>query len=428
MAKPEKVRSSGAALTVDGVQMKRVQSLSTDVDITRDQVLELANSGVVQFVEQSPVITVSVDTNEYGTVDNILLLAGKLITKTNDSNFDDERHGYYFSKIKTPNIGQVTEQDMLDGYATLTVPILEDQSSTTVARTMVIPRAAITGYALNYDVGGIATENFTLQANDKYWYFNDWRDVRVFKLTNYHVGHSAASGAQSAYMMEDALGSYNDGTSQAFTFLGSALGASSYNGSGDYGDGTNIDNLEAVAMIINDKVFRSTAGGNGPWTFDTYPTLNGGSIAMGVQGNLPSGFSTPYAVEGDDVWLVFNPETNQTWPGAAATDSANPGYALQSTAGSYGGASKGFMTGYLFNLEGPSGEVTTAGAAKSLRIQTIAIDLSFTTDRNVDEIYDNISGPGVRGITWTQKDIIHLRTYEPCLSTFYNNYLEQQNS
>jgi hypothetical protein len=379
MAKPEKIRSSGAALLADGIQLKRVQSLSTDIDITRDQVLELANAGVVQFVEQSPVVTVSIDTNEFGATNNLALLAGRAINKLAASNDEDTREGYYFKDINSSSSQAflIDEGHMLDGYTTLAVPILEDQSATTVARTMIVPRAGITGYSLNYDVGGIATENFTMQSNDKYWYLNDWRDCRVFKMTNHHVGHS--SDATQEYFMADATDTWS-ATSQAFYFLSTPLGGSSYPNGATYQD-YNFD-IEGIALIVNDKVYTSTVAGNDPYYFST-ARIGGGLVAMGVAG-LPSGVSTPFAQEGDDVWLVFDPPTNQTWAGVAS-DSSNPGYALVSTSGSYGGAGKGFITAFLYNQAGPSGQTDATAAGQTLRIQTVTFDLSFTVE-NLDEL------------------------------------------
>ena len=379
MAKPEKVRSSGAALLADGIQLKRVQSLSTDVDITRDQVLELANTGVVQFVETSPVVTISIDTNEWGSNDNLTLLSGKLITQTGVSNAADARTGRYFHLIKTPNNTSVTEQDMLDNYTSLAIPILEDQSATTVARTMVVPRASITGYSLNYDVGGIATENYTLQANEKIWYLNDWRDCRLVKLTDWHIGDSATS--TKTYIPEDIGGAIST-TAQSFVHLGSAIGTTALPDGGEI----QFFNMESIGLIVNDRIYHSTVGGNEPYNFymDTaFVNVRGsqGRVTMGVDATLPTGVSTPYAVEGDDVWLIFTPDGNQTWAGdATEASSADPGYALVSTAGSYGGAGKGFLTAYLFNLAGPAGETSTSGAGKTLRLQTIAVDLSFTSE------------------------------------------------
>lgn len=382
MPKPEKVRASGASLLADGITIKRVQSLSTDTDITRDQALELANAGIVQFIEQSPVVTISIDTNEWGSTDNIALLAGRAINDDAADNWKDTRQGIGFNALNasSANAFFVDEQSMLDNYCTLAVPILEDQSSTTVARTMVIPRASITGYALNYDVGGAATENFTMQASDKMWYLNNWRDVKVFKMTKWHIGDSAA--ATKTYIMANKAGSYS-ATAQSFIHLGTALGTPKKNHA-------NFDfDLEPVALIVNDRIYRATAGGNAsPYDFHTTRAYNatvgsGGRVIMGTHGNLQAGVSTPFAREGDDVWLVYAPPKNQTWAGG--TSSTDAGYALVSTAGSFGAVSKGYMTAYLFNQGGPVGQVDATAVGRALRLQTIAFDVSFTTE-TLDEL------------------------------------------
>lgn len=371
MSKPEYVRYSGAAVLADGVQLKRVQSLDASIDIGQDQVLELANSGIVQYIDQTPTVTVTIDTNLYGSVDNASLLGNALIDKTAVNNIQDSRTGIYSQIIKTPNNITVDEQDFLNSYCTLAIPILE--ASTTVARTMVIPRAAMTGYSLSFDVGGLATENFTLQASDKYWYLNDWRDVRVFKMTNWHIGHSA--DATQTYICTTS-------TSQSFVHLGSALGATARPSE----VGTRFT-LEPVALVVNDKVYHSTSGGNGPWYFSTSDGIagfvtagSGGVVRIGLKGNLPGGVATPLAVEGDDVYLVYNPNiANQTWSGTA-TDSSDPGYALVSTSGSYGGVGKGYIDAYLYNTDGPADAYTATAAGRTLRLQTVSVDISLSSE------------------------------------------------
>jgi hypothetical protein len=389
LAKPEKIRASGAALVADGVTIRRVQSLSTDTDITRDQVLELANSGIVQFIEQSPVVTVSIDTNEWGSTTNLALLAGRAINDNAVSNWQDTREGIGFNSINlsSSNAFVITEQDMLDNYCTLAVPILEDQSSTTVARTMVIPRASITGYALNYDVGGAATENFTMQATDKMWYLNNWRDVRAFKLTKWHIGSS--SDAAKTYLMANRAGVFS-ATAQSFIHLGTPLGTPRKNF-------TSFDfDIEPVALVVNDRIYRATSGGNGePYDFHTARAAVGthGSqrVIMATHGNLPSGVSTPFAREGDDVWLIYAPPKNQTWAGA--THSTDAGFALVSTAGSFGAASKGYVNAFLYNQGGPVGQTDATAVGRALRLQTVAWDISFSIEA-LDEL-GNFNSYGV---------------------------------
>lgn len=393
MAKPEKIRYSGAAIMADGAQLKRVQSFDASIDIGQEQVLELANSGIVQFIDQTPNVSISIDTNLYGSTDNAALLTGKSIHKTRRSNSYMGRKGYYNHIMTTANGFTVTETDFLNSYCNLAIPILE--GTTSIARTMVIPRAAITGYSLNFDVGGLATENFTLQAADKYWYMNYWKDVRVLKLTDWHIASSASPTVNNRIP-------HLTGTGQAFVHLGTVMGCAGRNATGGAGTGYQLSTV--VALIVNDKVYRSTGlatgVGDGPYYFSTGHSIttgasnpgSGGFIRIGKKGNLPTGVSTPYAVAGDDVWMIFQPIQSQTWDGrtpAAPYGSADPGYALVSTSGSYGGVSKGFIDAFLYNTDGPSGASpaykTSTTAGRTLRLQTVSIDISLSSEA-LDEL------------------------------------------
>jgi hypothetical protein len=382
MPKPEKVRYSGAAILVDGVQLKRVQNFSADSDIPNERILELANSGIVDFVDQSPSVSVTIDTNLYGSVDNAALIADAAIDLGVVSNYADHRRGYYSHKLGTPNatIRTVTQSHMLEAYCTIAVPIL--QESTSIARTMVLPRAALTGYSLNFDVGGLASENFTLTSFEKEWYFNYLSDVRVYKLTNHNIGHTTDATRQ--YMMNNVNGGLS-GTSQAFGRLGSAIGASTYP------NATFNFDIVPIGLIAGNNFYRSVSmpaatnpfqfTGSGEFYFSTSRNMRG--VVTVATSTWPKQYSTPLGREGEDIYLVFKPQSNQTWSGLS-TNSANPGYALVSTAGSYGGVGKGYITAWLWNAGTPA-ETTYTAAGKALRLQTVAVDVSMTSE-NLEEL------------------------------------------
>jgi hypothetical protein len=379
MAKPEKVRYSGAAILVDGVQLKRVQNFSADSDIPQERILELANSGIVDYVDQSPTVSVTIDTNLYGCVDNAALISNMVIERAAISNYADRRRGFYSQKLATsnPSYRTVTALNMLDAYCSIAVPILE--GSTSVARAMILPRAALTGYSLNFDVGGLASENFTLSSFEKNWYFGVLGDVRLFKLTDWHIGHTVT--ATRTYMMNNRDGVVK-GTCQAFGRLGSAIGASTYpNQTFDF-------DILPVALIAGNEVYRSAYSptspyvkGYGDFYFSTSRNMRG--VVTIATSTWPKWASTPLCREGDDVYLVYRPQASQTWSGNAL-DSADPGYALVSTAGSYGGVGKGYITAWLWNSV-TVGETTYTLAGKALRLQTVAVDVSLTSE-NLEEL------------------------------------------
>ena len=82
MAKPEKQRYSGVAISIDGIQIHRVQTVTVATDIGREQTLEMGNAGVVEWVEATPAVTVTLDTNEVGSTDTLALLTDKMIHYT----------------------------------------------------------------------------------------------------------------------------------------------------------------------------------------------------------------------------------------------------------------------------------------------------------------------------------------------------------
>src|SRR3990167_4078017 len=77
MAKAKSIKHPAVAVRLDEYQVKRAQTVTVDVDRSTEDISELAN---VNFVEQSPntpVVSVTLDTNEYGHVDTMLALVNR---------------------------------------------------------------------------------------------------------------------------------------------------------------------------------------------------------------------------------------------------------------------------------------------------------------------------------------------------------------
>jgi hypothetical protein len=167
----------------DGVVLKRVQTFGRNVDITREQATELANSGVVEYVADSPSVTIQIDTNEVGSNDTLALLTDGLLTQSSSYSLDSPLGGTnlkYYVKSSKSNFTTITEQEMLNGYCGITATFNED--GTQAKRTMWVNHAAVTGVNLSYDVNGNATENYTLAADNCTWFLNEWANARCAKM------------------------------------------------------------------------------------------------------------------------------------------------------------------------------------------------------------------------------------------------------
>lgn len=155
MAKPKVVKHDGVAVLADGYQLRRVQTANVSVDLSTEDVSELSNNEFVEQIKNTPVVSISIDTNEYGHVDTLASFAN-MSPGSNDA--------------------VVTLEDLKDSAVDFTFPVKEDGS---IARTMHIGNAQLDSVSLSYDVGGVAGENYSLSADNKTWYLNTQKEVYV---------------------------------------------------------------------------------------------------------------------------------------------------------------------------------------------------------------------------------------------------------
>ena len=354
--KPERQRAAGVAPMIDGILTKRVQTLGSSIDITREEAQELANSGVVQYVTQAPVVSIQIDTNNVGSTDNLALLTDKMITYTQSDVKDDPRGGFGFDFKHSIVAGSsnsvartITEQDLLQGYCSITATLNEE--GTAAARTLWMNHCAVTGLTMSFDVNGNATENYTLSADNKTWFFNDWANVRCYKP----LFNQISTGRDTA-------------NARGITFVGLASCVP---------DGSTV-----VAIGINNTILRQRGSGvTGNATF--FPI---GGPATGTGGTYEGSFhattyalSTPFVSTSsnstDRVWIIFKPSGARTWESTADT-TTGPGWELESTGGAIGAIRRGYVTAYLYNTAVDS-KATYSAAGKALRLQTITIDVAL---------------------------------------------------
>lgn len=348
--KPLQQKSSGVAPIIDGIVAKRVQTIGSNVDITREQANELANSGVVEYISDSPTVSIQIDTNDVGSTDTLALLTDKMIPYTATSK-SDTRQGFgnmkFFIRSTASNASYrtLTEQDMLNGYCSILATL--NQQGTSAARTMWMNRAALTGVALSYDVNGNATENYTLSADNKTWFFNAYANVRCYKPQFYQLNKS--TGVANVRGV-------------TFVNLGSAI----------------PNNSSPVAVGINNTILRKRGNGvTGNASFFTN-NLTAGGVQVGSFVCTTYALSTPFvstsASSTDRVWVIFRPPNRTLWEASAL--STDPGWELESTGGAIGAIRRGKIKAYLYNTNLPV-RATSTLAGKALRLQTVSIDVAL---------------------------------------------------
>lgn len=205
--KPNKVEGAGVAVTVDGKCLSRLQSFSTDTDLGLEEVRELANSNIVEFIEGTPTVTVQLEANMWGRRDNLAAITGMDGTLQR-------------AAIAGGAGWREINQYSFDGTSCDIVVQVEQDSA--LARSMYIPAAYVTSLSFSFDVGGSATESYTLESDSREWYWGDFKDIIV--VSGYYTG-SLASGIKvvgnddtpsSSYWLDDEFNAVNGTFSPLF--------------------------------------------------------------------------------------------------------------------------------------------------------------------------------------------------------------------
>lgn len=176
--KPNKVEGAGVAVVVDGRALSRLQSFSTDTDLGVDEVRELTNSNIVEFVEGTPTVTVQLEANMWGRRNNLAAITGM--------------DGTLQARAIAGTAGNEINQFSFDGTSADILVQVEQDS--VLARSMYIPAAFVTSLSFGFDVSGSATESYTLESDNREWYWGDAADVIV--LSGYYDGATLPSGVR----------------------------------------------------------------------------------------------------------------------------------------------------------------------------------------------------------------------------------------
>lgn len=139
----------GVGLFANGKQLNRVTAFGATGTLSKEEVFELGNSKIIEIVEDSPDVSMTIDANEYGSVNTLFALANKTIG--NEIKFSE-----VFENAQVPIWNYVKETE---------------GSETMFAQLMI--GAVLTNYSANFSTDGNSTESFSLNADNKYWLRGD---------------------------------------------------------------------------------------------------------------------------------------------------------------------------------------------------------------------------------------------------------------
>jgi len=373
MAKQETVRYDKYGLFANGIQLERVTDVSISADFSQENTYQLSDSSIVQKITQTPEVSITVDTNFIGSVDNMRILANKAIDVNSLSTADirsgsdirycetgngDETYLRY-DRIKNSSVNgannttDVDHLDILNAYVDLTMPIGE--GTTSIGRTLHIHRAALTGYSHSLDVNGYATESYTLSASNRYWFASAWRGVRPYLLSDSEIvaTAAAASGANTQQFVVHSVAAFSHSADCVGIFVG----------------------VEEAWADDSDFTFYANASSDGE-TMARYQIAND-DVASDTWAN--PFVSSPTDASRSQCILMLRPFTSTVSQTYAGSTAANPGFEINSTSGSIGALSRYQAEIYVYNTQKDPADGAVGGATSEgrlLRVQSFNVDVS----------------------------------------------------
>jgi hypothetical protein len=332
--KPKKVQGAGVGVYADGATLSRLQSVTADTDLGIEEIRELTNSSVVEFVEGLPTVTVQMEANQIGSRKNLANLTGQ---------DGDTIKG--MTTVRTDVLGGFAPITHLSFDGTSCDLVIQVEEDSVLSRSMYIPASFMTSVSWNFDVGGVATESYALESDDKIQFLNDRREF--FIVSGYYDTSDTDTGT-SGYLVTPHPDVIED--------------------AGDY----------FFTSGMNDN-----AGANDKWT-PIFFTLDGSQIVDPTDGSRPPitipgatvaenwvRMDTQYAslITAGRVRIGAYRDTPNTTISAPGTDSQ-----------AFGGLRKGMIEIFLVSGETAFADLTVDINPKILRLQTCSVDVDLSRE------------------------------------------------
>lgn len=209
--KPNEIRHPQAALLAEEYVCQRVQSLGYTADLNSEEVYQLTDVNVVEVVDADPTVSLTIDSNEFGSINLYNQLAGFKAFPTNP-NAADLDFGFTEATLDNTNHrdGTISHTDFGTVATDFIVPIKEATEGLTT-RSLWFSNCFIDSISGTYQVDGFASESISMSGASQSWFLNEYAGARVGIAPFIGVGgvdHSVAdlgADASVVYLVEDGI-------------------------------------------------------------------------------------------------------------------------------------------------------------------------------------------------------------------------------
>lgn len=203
MARRNRIIYPSNSVWANGQVLYRVQTFGSTTTFNTEDVFELGQLSLVDVVDDSPTVAVTIEANEFGSISNLYALANieqddvLIHSATSVSGHLTVVSGLGDSAVNIAYYHGTTLSDLsggcsptVDVWAPIQTECALGTFSTNVDQTMFLPRVFINSIEWTYSNGANATENFGGETDSKFWFVNDGRFVSQEEF----VYTSAAAG------------------------------------------------------------------------------------------------------------------------------------------------------------------------------------------------------------------------------------------
>jgi len=205
--KPTEIRHPQAALFAEEYPCQRIQSLGYTADLNSEEVNQLTDPNVVEVVDSDPTVSLTIDTNEFGSINIYNQLSGfygfpESITDVRD------RYGFTEATIDNTNHrdGTISHTDFGEVATDFQVVIKDTAADTNQSRVLWFNNCFVDSVSGTYQVDGFASESISMTGAWQRWFLNGFAGTRIQKAT-YVSGSSLETTHTNApiMLMEDGV-------------------------------------------------------------------------------------------------------------------------------------------------------------------------------------------------------------------------------
>ena len=190
-AKRDRILYASQSVRVNGRLVYRVQTLGSNSTFTSEDVFELGHLDKVDVVDDVPAVAVAIDTNDFGGVNGMAILAGMNPDRmkgapTSSGAYLRTNASCTGSGVRYYHGLALADYTLCDGVKVV-APVQNEASLGTsdddIQMTLYMDKVYVNSITLTYNVGANATENYAAETDNKRWLVNGAKYVTTEEWT-----------------------------------------------------------------------------------------------------------------------------------------------------------------------------------------------------------------------------------------------------